>query len=123
MKVEISSVKAHVAVHFGLDGLVLADIIQASAPKVKTSYEIKSSDDPERVAAVLRNARNGAGCGRGCQSHPLRGQADAERKAHLLRLTTGCPVAMGKCRGARRCAPTFPGGISLGPFTSPGSPE
>ena len=59
MKVEISSVKAHVAVHFGLDGLVLADIIQASAPKVKTSYEIKSSDDPERMAAVLRNARNG----------------------------------------------------------------
>ena len=30
-----------------------------SAPKVETSYEIESPHDPERVAAVLRNARNG----------------------------------------------------------------
>ncbi len=59
MKVDISSVKAHVAVHFGLDGSVLAGTIQASAPKVETSYEIESPDDPERVAVVLRNARNG----------------------------------------------------------------
>ncbi len=59
MKVDISSVKAHVAVHFGLEGSVLAGTIQASAPKVETSYEIESSDNPERVVAVLRNARNG----------------------------------------------------------------
>ena len=31
MKVDISSVKAHVAVHFGLEGSVLAGTIQASA--------------------------------------------------------------------------------------------
>ena len=59
MKVEISSVKAHVAVHFGLQGSVLAGTIQASAPKVETSYEIESPDDRDRVAAMLRNARNG----------------------------------------------------------------
>ena len=59
MKVEISSVKAHVAVHFGLEGSVLAGTIQASAPKVETSYEIESPDDQDKVAAVLRNARNG----------------------------------------------------------------
>ena len=59
MKVDISSVKAHVKVYFGLEGSVLAGTIQASAPKVETSYEIESPDDPERVAAVLRNARNG----------------------------------------------------------------
>jgi hypothetical protein len=59
MKVDISSVKAHVAVHFGLDGSVLAGTIQASAPKVETSYEIESPDDPERVAVVSPNARNG----------------------------------------------------------------
>ena len=59
MKVDISSVKAHVEVYFGLEGSVLAGTIQASAPKVETSYEIESPDDPERVAAVLRNARNG----------------------------------------------------------------
>ena len=59
MKVEISSVKAHVAVHFGLEGSVLAETIQASAPLVETTYEIESPDDRERVASVLRNARNG----------------------------------------------------------------
>ena len=59
MKVEISSVKAHVAVHFGLQGSVLAGTIEASAPKVETSYDIESPDDKQRVAAVLRNARNG----------------------------------------------------------------
>ena len=59
MKVEISSVKAHVAVHFGLQGSVLVGTIEASAPKVETSYEIESPDDRNRVAAMLRNARNG----------------------------------------------------------------
>ena len=59
MKVEISSVKAHVAVHFGLQGSVLAGTIDASAPKVETSYDIESPDDKDKVAAVLRNARNG----------------------------------------------------------------
>ena len=42
MGVEISGVKAHVAVHFGLQGSVLAGTIQASAPKVETRYEIES---------------------------------------------------------------------------------
>ena len=42
MHVEITSVKAHVAVHFGLEGSVLAGTIEASAPKVETSYEIES---------------------------------------------------------------------------------
>ena len=59
MKVEISSVKAHVAVHFGLQGSVLAGTIQASAPQVETSYDIESPDDKDKVAAMLRNARNG----------------------------------------------------------------
>ncbi len=60
MNVEISSVKAHIAVHFGLQGSVLAGTIQASAPKVETRYEIESPiahtpDGRERVAAMLRN--------------------------------------------------------------------
>ena len=59
MKVEISSVKAHVAVHFGIQGSVLAGTIQASAPMVETNYEIESPAERDRVAAVLRNARNG----------------------------------------------------------------
>lgn len=64
MGVELSSVKAHVAVHFGLEGSVLAGTIQASAPKVETSYEIESplaetAEGRRRVGAMLRNARNG----------------------------------------------------------------
>ena len=39
MKVEITGVRAHIAVHFGLEGSVLAGAIQASAPKVEPSYE------------------------------------------------------------------------------------
>ena len=59
MQVDINSVKAHVEVYFGLEGPVLAGTIRAGAPKVETRYEIRSPDDRERVAAVLRNARNG----------------------------------------------------------------
>ena len=59
MQVEMGKVSAKISVHFGLEGSALAGTIQASAPKVETSYEIESPDDPERVAQVLRNARNG----------------------------------------------------------------
>ena len=31
----------------------------AGAPKVETRYEIESPDDPAKVAAMLRNAKNG----------------------------------------------------------------
>ena len=59
MKVTISKMRAHVAVHLGLSGSVLAGTIKAEVPKVVTSYNIESPDDPARVAAMLRNARNG----------------------------------------------------------------
>jgi hypothetical protein len=59
MKVKISRVKAHVAVHLNISGSVLAGTIKAGAPKVVTDYQIESPDDPSKVAAVLRNARNG----------------------------------------------------------------
>lgn len=74
MNVAITSVKAHIAVHFGLQGSVLAGTIQASAPKVETRYEIESPiahtpDGRERVAAMLRNARNGCWV-RAAVAHP-----------------------------------------------------
>ena len=59
MKVNITKVRARIAVHFDLRGSVLAETIQAGCTKVVTSYEIESPDDEARVAAVLRNARNG----------------------------------------------------------------
>ena len=59
MKVNITKVRAHVAVHFDISGSVLAETINAGCPKVVTSYEIESPDSKARVASVLRNARNG----------------------------------------------------------------
>ena len=59
MKVNITKVRAHVAVHFDLRGSVLSQTIQAGCPRVVTHYDVESPDDQARVATVLRNARNG----------------------------------------------------------------
>jgi hypothetical protein len=61
MKVNITKVRAHIAIHFDLRGSVLAQTIQAGCPKVVTSYHSESPDDQAKVAAVLRNARHGCG--------------------------------------------------------------
>jgi len=59
MKVQITKVRAEAKVHFDISGSVLAGTIKAGAPKVETMYEIESPEAPDRVAAVLRNAKNG----------------------------------------------------------------
>ncbi|MCH8832513.1 MAG: OsmC family protein [Chloroflexi bacterium] len=59
MKVKITKVRAEASVHFEISGSVLAGTILAGAPKVETRYEIESPDDPAKVAAMLRNAKNG----------------------------------------------------------------
>ena len=59
MKVDVTKVRAEAAVHFDITGSVLAGTVRAGAPKVETKYEIESPDDPARVAAMLRNAKNG----------------------------------------------------------------
>ena len=59
MKVKFGKIKAHIAIRFDLDGSVLGGTIKASTPMVVTSFDIESPDDPDKVAAVLRNARNG----------------------------------------------------------------
>lgn len=59
MKVKITKVRAEADVHFDISGSVLAGTILATAPGVETRYQIESPDEPEKVAAVLRNAKNG----------------------------------------------------------------
>lgn len=59
MKINITKVRAHIAIHFDLSGSVLAETVKAGCAKVVTHYEIESPDDEARVASVLRNARNG----------------------------------------------------------------
>ena len=60
MKVAIDKVKAHVSLHLELSGSVLERSIEARVPRVETHFEVESAEDPDKVAAVLRNAR--AGC-------------------------------------------------------------
>ncbi len=60
MNVSNDKVKAHVSLHLELSGSVLEGSIQARVPRVETHFEIESEEDPDKVAAVLRNAK--AGC-------------------------------------------------------------
>ena len=84
MKVEISSVKAHVAVHFGLEGSVLAGTIEASAPMVETNFEIESPDGPRAGGgSVAKRPQRLLGPRRRSQPHTLRGQVNAQRRAYL----------------------------------------
>ena len=59
MKVQLDHVEAKVALHVGAAGSVLAQTVQASAEGIDVHYEIKSTEDPSRVAGLIRNARNG----------------------------------------------------------------
>ena len=59
MKVSIDKVRAHITGQFAVAGSVLANTIEAGCEKIDISYEVESSEDPARVAAVLANARNG----------------------------------------------------------------
>jgi uncharacterized OsmC-like protein len=59
MKVNLGSVKAHVALHVAAEGSVLAQTVQARREKIAIHYDIESPDEPAKVAGVIRNARNG----------------------------------------------------------------
>ena len=59
MHVEISNVKAHVAYHVALEGSVLAQTVRARADKIEVHYDLDSSEEPAKVAGLMRIARNG----------------------------------------------------------------
>ncbi len=59
MKVSLGNVRAHIALHVGAEGSVLAQTIQARADKIEIRYEIESDEEPAKVAGLIRNARNG----------------------------------------------------------------
>ncbi len=59
MKVDIRNVRAHVALHVGVEGSVLAQTVRARGDKIEIHYDIESSDEPAKVAGLIRNARNG----------------------------------------------------------------
>ena len=57
--VEIQDAKMHVAGTWKVEGSVYRQTRKAVMERVQTSLEVRSDDDPARVAAVLRNASNG----------------------------------------------------------------
>ena len=59
MKVKLDSVKARVALSVAAEGSVLAQTVRARAEKIEVHYEVESSEEPAKVAGLIRNARNG----------------------------------------------------------------
>lgn len=59
MKVNLGTVKATIGFSVSSQGSVLAQTVQAKADKIVIHYDVESTDSPERVAGLLRNARNG----------------------------------------------------------------
>ena len=59
MKVEVSNVTATIALHVASEGSVLAQTVMARAEKIEVHYEVRSSEEPAKIAGLIRNARNG----------------------------------------------------------------
>ena len=59
MRVAIDKARVYVTARFRTEGSVLAQTVRASLDDVKTRLEVESTEVPERVAGVVRNAENG----------------------------------------------------------------
>ena len=59
MKVNLGQVKARIGFSVSSSGSVLAQTVQAKAEKIVIHYDVESTDGPEQVAGLMRNARNG----------------------------------------------------------------
>ena len=59
LKVRVGAMKMNVIARFRVTGSVLQDSIEGEMLGAETTLEIESSDDPERVARVIRNAERG----------------------------------------------------------------
>ena len=59
MKVNLGGAKAHVAYSVGVEGSVLAQTVQGRVEKIAIHYELESTDEPAKVAGLVRNSRNG----------------------------------------------------------------
>ena len=59
MKVDLGQVNASINYSVSSEGSVLRQTVKARAEKIQIHYDITSNDPPDRVAGLLRNARNG----------------------------------------------------------------
>ena len=82
MKVDLGQVKATIAYSVTAEGSVLAQTVRARADKIAIHYDVESADAPERVAGLMRNARNGCFARQSInQPGPLRGHRHPQRPA------------------------------------------
>jgi organic hydroperoxide reductase OsmC/OhrA len=59
LKVTVGTMRMRVTARYRVDGSVLNDTVQAQMVGADTTLELESSDPPERVARVVRNAERG----------------------------------------------------------------
>ena len=59
MKVDLGQVKANIGFSVSSEGSVLRQTVQAKADKILIHYDVESGDTADRVAGLMRNARNG----------------------------------------------------------------
>ncbi len=59
MKTNIDGARVKVVGHFRPEGSVLAGTIHGRCDRIETRLEVSSTDSPERVAALVRNAEQG----------------------------------------------------------------
>ena len=82
MKVDLGQVRAKIGYSVTAEGSVLAQTIQARIDRIAIHYDIESADTPERVAGLMRNARNGCFARQSIgQPRTLRGHGQPERRA------------------------------------------
>lgn len=59
LKVEFTRATCRVSAHWTSEGSVFAGTISSTCHAVETVVELDSSDPPERIAALIRNAEGG----------------------------------------------------------------
>jgi hypothetical protein len=59
LKVNVTKMTMRVSARFRVTGSVLKDTIEGEMLGAETTLELESSDPPERVARVIRNAERG----------------------------------------------------------------
>ena len=59
MKIDLGPVRAKIGYSVTAEGSVLAQTIRARVDRIAIHYDLQSDESPERVAGVMRNARNG----------------------------------------------------------------
>lgn len=59
LKIDMPKVHAHIKAYWFQEGSVLANTVKAGCEKIEINYQIESSETPEKIAALLTNARNG----------------------------------------------------------------